>query len=498
MVGIKFTEIPFPEIKAGYNRLIVMPSMQATMEARVPAREKQSVALHSVLAAAVLTFLKVVVGVLTGSLGLLSEAAHSGLDLVAAVVTYVSVRVADKPADSDHPFGHGKIEHLSAFIETSLLLLTCGWIMLEAVRRLFFERVHVETSVWALVVLLISIAVDTVRSRALFRVAKKYDSQALEADALHFSTDVYSSGVVILGLLLVYAADRLAIPWLAGADPIAALAVAGIIVYISMRLGKKTVDALVDAAPEGASAQIDEAISMVPGVLDHDLIRVRKSGQKMFVDFRVTLESNIPFEHAQAVVNVLESRVHELFPSADVVVRATPREPASGDLVEKIRSIAHRGNFQVHDLTAYEVKGRVNVNLDLELDPGLRLDAAHGQASHLEAEILRELPQVSEVNIHLEPLLKDVETGNEAQATQAVLEERLLRIARETPGLLDCHAIEAVQVGSNVFVSLHATLEPDLAVSQVHDITEDLEFRFRQAFPRIFKVNIHAEPKEPA
>jgi cation diffusion facilitator family transporter len=169
----------------------------------VPSQEKQSVARSSVVAAALLTTLKIVVGLLTGSLGILSEAAHSGLDLVAAAVTYFSVRVADKPADSAHPFGHGKVEHLSAFVETVLLLVVCAWIMLEAIRRLFFRQVHVEPSVWAFAVMFISISIDTLRSRALFRVARKYNSQALEADALHFSTYVYSSTVVVLGLALL-------------------------------------------------------------------------------------------------------------------------------------------------------------------------------------------------------------------------------------------------------------------------------------------------------
>ncbi len=475
-----------------------MPSLQTTAAVGVPTREKQSVALTSALAAALLTTLKVAVGTLTGSLGILSEAAHSGLDLVAAVVTYLSVRVSDKPADMDHPFGHGKIEHLSAFIETSLLLLTCGWIVWEAGRRLFFRHVHVEPSAWAIGVMLVSITIDTFRSRALFRVARKFNSQALEADALHFSTDVYSSSVVILGLILVYVAEVRNIPWLRHADPIAALAVAGIVVYLSVKLGKRTVDALVDAAPAGASAQIAEAVSRVPGVLNHERIRVRQSGHRLFVDFQVMLESNIPFEHAQSVVGLVEAKVHELFPTADVVVRAAPREPASSDLVERIRSVAHRENFQIHDVTAYEVRGRVNVSLDLELDPSLRLDVAHDQASRLEAEIKRALPEVSEVNIHIEPMAKRVEPSDEPPLAKEMMEKKLMKIARDTPGVLDCHALEAHQVGENILVSLHATVEPNLSVTRVHEITEVLGFKFRRAFPQILKVSIHAEPKGKA
>lgn len=472
-----------------------MPTLQAALDTTVPTKEKQSAALASVLGAAGLTAMKLVVGLLSGSLGILSEAAHSGLDLIAAAVTYFSVRVSDRPADSTHPFGHGKVEHLSAFVETGLLLLTCAWIVVEAFRRLFFRQVHVEPSAWAFGALFISITVDTLRSRALFRVARKYNSQALEADALHFSTDVYSTSVVILGLILVTIAERENAPWLEHADQVAALAVAGIVVWITMRLGKKTVDALVDAAPEGTSARIAEAVSRVQGVLGYDRIRVRQSGNRLFVDLRLTLESNIPLEHAQSVVGVVESKVHELFPTADVVVHATPREPSSRDLVEKIRSVAHRGNFQVHDVTAYELEGRVNVNMDMEVDPTLTLEAAHDQASSLEKEIKRELPEVSEINVHIEPLTKQVESGNEAPLNKSAVEEKLLEIALQSPDLLDCHSVETHQVGGSVFVRLHCTMEPNLPVARVHDMTEDLKFKFREAFPQISKISIHAEPK---
>jgi len=463
----------------------------------VPAREKQSVALGSMLAAAVLTTLKVGVGVLTGSLGILSEAAHSGLDLVAATLTYVSVRLADKPADSAHPFGHGKFEHLSAFIQTALLLITCAWISWEAMQRLFFRHVHVEPSFWAFAVMLTSISVDLTRSRRLSRAARRYRSQALEADALHFSTDVYSSSVVILGLILVSVSQRYHVVALRTADPLAALAVAGTTIYIVMRLGKRTVDALVDAAPEGTSTLIAGVISRVPGVLHQERLRVRQSGGRLFVDLRLTLNSNIPFEHAQSVVANAESAVHQVFPDADVSIHAAPQDPPSTDLVETIRAIAHRDNFHVHDVTAYNVNGRINVDLDLEVEPSLTLEAAHQQATRLEAEIQRDVRDVQEVNVHIEPLLKGVETANEAWLAQSQMEQELLRIARENPQLKDVHSVEAHQVGENVLVSLHCTLESDLPIARVHDITEDLEFRFRKAFPRILKVRIHAEPQKP-
>jgi len=461
----------------------------------VPTQEKQAVALTSVVAALALIGMKLTVGLLTGSLGILSEAMHSGLDLVAALVTYFSVRVSDRPADPVHPFGHGKIESLSAFVETTLLFVTCAGIVWEAVRRLFFRDVRVEPSLAAFGVMFVSITIDTLRSRALFRVARKYNSQALEADALHFSTDVYSSSVVILGLILVYVSNQENVHWLRKADPLAALAVAGIVVYISVRLGKRTVDALVDASPKGSSTLIAQAVSQVPGVLRLDRIRTRQSGSRLFVDLRLTLQSNTPLEHAKAVADLVESSVHNLFPDSDVVTHTAPGDPPTGDVVEKIRSIANRRNFQIHEVTAYAVEGRIKVILDLEVDPGLRLDKAHEQATVLEQDIKGELPEVSEVNIHLEPFTKKVEAVNTVQLTPAELQPKLMEIAREIPGVLDCHDIEAHQSAENVFVRCHCTLLPALPIARVHDITEELEFRIRRAFPQVLRVNIHAEPK---
>ena len=453
----------------------------------------------SLLAAALLVLLKTAVGLLTGSLGILSEAAHSGLDLVAAFVTFLSVRLADKPADSSHPFGHGKFEHLSALVETALLLVTCGWIAFEAVRRLLFNPVHVRPSVWAFVVMGISIVVDALRSRSLAEAARRYKSQALEADALHFSTDIYGSSAVILGLALVLAAHKWNISWLRAGDPIAALAVAAITIYISARLGKRTVDALVDAAPSGIPGRIAKAIAGTPDVLRPERIRVRQSGNRLFVDLRLTLRSNIPLEHAQAVEDQVESRVQELYPGADIVIHSAPQKPSAGDLVGKIRAVAHRSDFQIHDVTPYELPGgRVNLNLDLELDPALTLAAAHRRATELENEIKRQVPEVNEVNIHIEPMLNQVEAAREAGWLREGIEKKLLAIARETPGLVDCHGLVAHQVGDNILVSVHCTLEPDLQLGRVHDITEDLEFRFRKEFPQVMKVSIHAEPRGDA
>ena len=234
--------------------------------------EKRAAAGNSVLAALVITGLKIAVGITTGSLGILSEAAHSGLDLIASILTFFSVRVSDKPADADHQYGHGKVENFSAFVETGLLLLTCAWIIYEAVTRLFFRKIDIEPSIAAFAVMIFSMCVDWWRSRALGRIATKYDSQALEADALHFSTDIWSAGVVVLGLMLVLVGRNFHVDWLRDSDPIAALVVAGVVVSVSWRLARRTIDALLDAAPPGVRSQIYEAVSRVEGVLEVDRV----------------------------------------------------------------------------------------------------------------------------------------------------------------------------------------------------------------------------------
>jgi len=237
--------------------------------------EKRSAAGNSVLAAVVITGLKILVGVTTGSLGILSEAAHSGLDLIASLLTFFSVGVSDKPADADHQYGHGKVENFSAFVETGLLLLTCAWVIYEATLRLFFRRIEIEPSIAAFAVMLFSMGIDWWRSRALARIANKYDSQALEADALHFSTDIWSAGVVVVGLALVLIGRTYHVDWLRDSDPIAALFVAGVVVSVSWRLARRTIDALLDAAPPGVRSKIYDAVSRVDGVLEVDRVRIR-------------------------------------------------------------------------------------------------------------------------------------------------------------------------------------------------------------------------------
>ena len=289
--------------------------------------EKQKAALSSVVAAVGLTGMKLVVGLLTGSLGILAEAAHSGLDLVAAVVTLFAVRISDRPADSDHHYGHGKVENLSALVETLLLLITCVWIIYEAIERLFFKTVEVKATYWAFVIMAISIFVDVTRSRMLYRAAKKHNSQALEADALHFSTDIWSSAVVIVGLLCMKVGEWVPrLSFLNEADSIAAIVVALIVVWVSVRLGKRTVQALLDVAPAGMQEKIVAAVEAMPGVIDCHHARIRYSGPQPFVDVHVSADGHQTLEQAHALTEAIEAKIQDLLPGADVTVHPEPPE----------------------------------------------------------------------------------------------------------------------------------------------------------------------------
>ncbi len=289
------------------------------------AHEKIYAAATSVAAAIFLTALKIIVGISTGSLGILAEAAHSGLDLVAALVTLIAVKIADRPADADHTYGHGKIENLSALFETLLLFITCAWIIREAIERLFFTHVHVEASFWAFVVMGISIVLDYSRSRMLYRAAEKYNSQALEADALHFHTDIWSSSVVILGLVCIKLGEFFpSLNFLHDADAIAALGVALIVIGVSTKLGIRSIQALIDTAPNGMAGRIKKKVEGIEGVIDCHNIRIRNSGADVFIDVHVHMSGRVSLAKAHALTEEVEKAIQDIEPHADVTVHPEP------------------------------------------------------------------------------------------------------------------------------------------------------------------------------
>jgi cation diffusion facilitator family transporter len=448
--------------------------------------EKRTAAGNSVLAAVVITALKIAVGIL-------SEAAHSGLDLIAALLTYFSVRVSDKPADADHQYGHGKIENFSAFAETSLLLITCAWIVYEAVLRLFFRRIEIEPSLAAFAVMLFAMAVDWWRSRVLGRIAHKYDSQALEADALHFSTDIWSGGVVVLGLLLVLAGRAYHVDWLRDSDPIAALFVAAAVISVSWRLARRTVDALLDAAPPGVRSQIQDVVSRMDGILEVDRVRIRRAGNRYFADLTVGLARSVTFQRSGQLAAAVTDAVRRILPDADVTVQSLPRAQRSENIFDRIRAVATRRNLNVHDISVQNVAGNLHVEQHIELDEHMTLKKAHDQVTELEADLRRDLPEISGILTHIESEPATIERSEEL-VRDAELVKHLKAAAAHFPEILDVHEFVIKRVRGRLYVSCHCTLSDDLSLARVHDIQTELEIHFKHDAPELFRVLIHPEP----
>jgi cation diffusion facilitator family transporter len=463
------------------------------------AREKRKAALLSVGSAVLLVSLKTFLVLRTGSLGVLSEALHSGLDLIAAVITFLSVRVSDEPADERHPYGHGKFENFSAFVETGLLLLTALYIIYEAFDRLFFRSVHIQPSLTAILVLLVALAIDLTRARALKHVARKYSSEALEADALHFSTDVWSTLVVIAGIGLVWAGETWNLPLLVYADALAGLSVAAVILWVGSQLGRRTMDALLDVAPKGLQQEIAMAVARMDGVLDVDRVRVRRSGNRHFVDATVSVARTASLEQVHALSDAIERRIGEIVPS-DVMVHAEPRAPQGEHLFEAIRAAAQRMGLAIHDVTAMQHAGQLFIELHLEVDENLSLRDAHRQATELEEEIRKLRDGSSDVNIHIEPLGRHIATpdsgAGEMKQLSRSIEDFLNSLPSEFDELINCHDVRVRQVEHHILASCHCTMRGALPITQVHDVTAALEDRVKEKFPQIYRVTIHPEPVE--
>jgi len=462
-------------------------------------REKKRAALLSVGSAVLLVSLKTFLVVRTGSLGVLSEALHSGLDLIAAIITFLSIRMSDQPADERHPYGHGKFENFSAFVETGLLALTALYIIYEAFGRLFFRSVHIQPSVMAILVLLAALSIDLTRAQALRHVARKYSSEALEADALHFSTDVWSTIVVITGIGLVWTGETWNLPGLIYADALAALAVAAVILWVGSQLGRRTLDALLDAAPEGLQQEIARAVARMDGVLDVDRVRVRRAGNRHFVDATVSVARTASLAQVHALSDAIEKRIGEIVPS-DVMVHAEPRAPQGEHLFEAIRAAAQRMGLAIHDLHAAQKDGQLFIELHLEVDENLSLREAHRQASELEDKIRELRDGAIDVNIHIEPLGRhiatpDADVGEMNQLAKAI-EAFLNHLPAEFDELVNCHDVRVRQVEHHILVSCHCTMKSELPITQVHDVTAALEDRVKAKFQQIYRVTIHPEPFE--
>jgi len=455
--------------------------------------EKTSAALLSVFAACAMTFLKAVTGVLTGSLGMLSDAAHSGIDLLGAGLTFFSVRVSGKPADEDHTYGHGKIENLSAFVETGLMVISCIWITYEAIDRIFFHPTEIRISPWPFAVLITSIGVDSWRSRQLIKIARRHGSAALEADALHFASDIWATLAVLLGLAATWIGGRFHLRWLRYADPVAAIAVSALIFKFSWELASKTIAVLLDSAPVETRQRMITAVKRVDGVLSVDQARVRRSGTSYFADLTLSLSRHLTFQHTEDLVRDATEAVQQAIPGADVVIRTIPKENVAETVFDKVRAVASRNNVVLHDVSVQSVGGRLNVEQHIEVNETMHLRKAHDFVRRIEDEIRQEVPLIASVLTHIESEPSTIELPISI-ARDRQIESRLRNAARRFPEVLDIHDVLIGRVGDRIQVSCHCTLPDALEMQHVHDVITALEDQFKLESPEVYRVLIHPEP----
>lgn len=463
---------------------------------------KRSAALTSVVAATGITLLKLLTGLLSGSLGMLSESAHSGIDLIAALLTFTSVQISDRPADEEHTFGHGKIENLSAAFETVLMVGSCIWIATEAVLRILHpSRLALRFSVWPFIVLLLSIAVDSARALALRRVATTHRSDALAADAVHFGTDIWSSFAVIVGLLASFAGQRFHIPALRYADPIAALIVAAIILRVTWTLAHRTIDSLLDATPPEVRDQLhgdlQRELIAIPDVVSVQRLRVRRSGSNYFVDMTLGLPRVITFQRSEQVTFAATEAVQRRLPGADVVVKTVPIATLDESPFDRVRAVAARSNLTVHDVTLQQYDGALHLEQHLEVPETMPLRRAHEIATQLEADIRREVPGIATLLTHIEGEPATIAHPAPIE-TASNLEAQLRSAAHQFPEILDIHEITVTRghdgAAHAIQVNCHCTLPDDLPMSMVHEIITDFENDFRRQHPLVARMLIHPEP----
>jgi len=458
---------------------------------------------------------------------MLSEAAHSTIDLIAAGITLFSVQASDRPADEEHNYGHGKIESLSAFVETGLMLASCLWIVIEAVRRIVFHHhLALAVSVWPFLVLLLSIAVDFTRSRNLHRVARAHASEALEADAVHFGTDIWSSAAVLAGLAATALGEHFHLASLELADPIAALLVSAIILRVSWRLALQTIDALLDATPHTFPGQTGNQtraevraalfrdLRAIDGVLTVDRVRTRRSGSNYFADLTLGMPRNLTFQRSEQITQEATAAVQRVLPGADVVVHSVPTASLAESVHDRIRAVAARSNYAIHDVSVQQFGNRLHVDQHLEVDETLPLRRAHEIVTALEADIRREIPAISSILTHIESEPATIERPASLDRNRE-LELRLRHVARAFPEILDIHDVVVTRLGAShkhpypdssltaplpaesnqrIQINCHCTLPDDLPMSRVHAIITALENAFKLDSPEVSRLLIHPEP----
>ena len=451
---------------------------------------KERTAIVSLAASLAMAAAKMALGLALGSLALITDALHSTVDFVATCMTYFAVRWGDRPPDESHPYGHGKFESVAALAEATLLLLLAGGVMVEAVQRLVQGAAPPAFSILVFVVLGIEIAVNWWRAAVLRRVGRETGSRALEADSLHFASDVFSSFAVIAGFILI----GLGYWW---GDAAAAVGVALLIASLALKLLRRTVDDLVDRAPPGLARALEDMIADVRGVVAVDSVRLRPVGPRFFVDATVDVPRSLSVEQAAAVERRIADAARTVLGNAEVIVQSNPVALDDETIQERVLLVAARENAAVHHVTVHHAGERLAVALDLEVEAAMPLGAAHDAADRLEQAIRAELGAETEVETHIEPLMPVTRSPGDIDPELRVEFEALLRReAAGIAGLSEIHDVRVRRSPAGYVVVAHCRLDPAEPVRSVHEKVDALERAVREQRPEIARLLIHAEPRQ--
>jgi cation diffusion facilitator family transporter len=448
---------------------------------------KSRVAAFSIFASAGMAAAKFVVGIAIGSLALISEALHSSVDVAATVITWIVVRVSDRPADKEHHYGHGKLESVSALGIIAMLYVLAGGILVESYSRLREGALPPTISATPFIVLLIDIAVNFWRAWALNRAARDTKSEALAADALHFASDVLGSVAVMIGLAL----SGLGYQW---ADAVAAVGVALVIALLGLRLARSTVETLIDRAPEGVSEKATAAIRAVPGVVGVERLRVRMVGPTHFIEAIVQVPRTYPIDRVEEIKRKAQDAVTRALDDADLTFTAVPVARNNESIRERITVIARNSGVAIHHVTVHDLGDKLTVSLDIEVDGDMALNDAHNIAHELERNIREEFGEDVEVDTHIEPLEPELPLGSDAAPERVeAIQAALARFAADG-AIHDIHNVRVRNTDAGEIVNFHCRAAPSMSVIKVHENVDKVERALRRAFPSVKRVISHAEP----
>lgn len=448
---------------------------------------KERVALVSLIASVSLMVAKLTIGLMIGSLALVTDALHSGTDAIATLVTFLAVRFADRPADDDHPYGHGKFEDLAALGEGTLLLVLAGGVAMEAWNRFAGEVPPPSIGFIAFAVLGVEIVINLWRAWALNKAAKETGSRALAADAMHFLSDVASSAIVIIGFVAtIYGVD--------GADPVTAAALAVFIGWLGLRMIRRTADELTDRVPPTIARTLRRLLDDLPGVVAIDQLRVRTVGPRHFVDISAGVPRTFSLGETAAVKRAMVAAILAEIADAEATVSLRPVPIDDESVRERVFLAASRERIPVHHITIQHLGDRLSVSLDCEVDGNMPLGEAHDVASRLEAAIRAEIGGEIEVETHLEPLYPDLIPGANLSDDRVATYTAVLNDAADKHGVLDIHNVRAREIDEGVFVAFHCRFPSSLSAAEVHRRADAVERMTRIAFPEIRRIVSHPEP----